>query len=105
MEDFIFGTLSTDAARLNHLTSTRAGITHAHQRSPRDPLPNQAISIDLSIGPTYPYDQGWIYWTNDGSDPEGKNGIPANGYATRPVSYTHLRAHETPEHLVCRLLL
>src|SRR5678815_972335 len=25
------------------------------------------------------------------------------GYVT--VSYTHLRAHETPEHLVCRLLL
>src|SRR5678815_744366 len=24
---------------------------------------------------------------------------------TYPVSYTHLRAHETPEHLVCRLLL
>src|SRR5678815_2043662 len=23
----------------------------------------------------------------------------------KPVSYTHLRAHETPEHLVCRLLL
>src|SRR5678815_6143403 len=23
---------------------------------------------------------------------------------TVPVSYTHLRAHETPEHLVCRLL-
>src|SRR5678815_6140879 len=22
-----------------------------------------------------------------------------------PISYTHLRAHETPEHLVCRLLL
>ena len=26
-----------------------------------------------------------------------------SGFAT--VSYTHLRAHETPEHLVCRLLL
>src|SRR5678815_5830999 len=24
--------------------------------------------------------------------------------ASIPVSYTHLRAHETPEHLVCRLL-
>src|SRR5678815_476162 len=24
---------------------------------------------------------------------------------TLTVSYTHLRAHETPEHLVCRLLL
>src|SRR5678816_3430654 len=27
------------------------------------------------------------------------------GTDTKTVSYTHLRAHETPEHLVCRLLL
>eukprot|EP00658_Telonema_sp_P-2_P065456 TRINITY_DN54690_c0_g1_i1.p1 TRINITY_DN54690_c0_g1~~TRINITY_DN54690_c0_g1_i1.p1 ORF type:complete len:387 (-),score=85.74 TRINITY_DN54690_c0_g1_i1:60-1220(-) len=27
------------------------------------------------------------------------------GSSSIPVSYTHLRAHETPEHLVCRLLL
>src|SRR5678815_5900922 len=26
-------------------------------------------------------------------------------YSSESVSYTHLRAHETPEHLVCRLLL
>src|SRR5678816_3688026 len=26
------------------------------------------------------------------------------GLPQAPVSYTHLRAHETPEHLVCRLL-
>src|SRR5678815_3185110 len=32
----------------------------------------------------------------------GAPGIPARITA---VSYTHLRAHETPEHLVCRLLL
>src|SRR5678816_1113657 len=29
----------------------------------------------------------------------------AEAIAYNPVSYTHLRAHETPEHLVCRLLL
>src|SRR5674536_124770 len=29
---------------------------------------------------------------------------PITGWL-RAVSYTHLRAHETPEHLVCRLLL
>src|SRR5674536_374118 len=29
----------------------------------------------------------------------------AEGSDTYPVSYTHLRAHEPPEHLVCRLLL
>ena len=28
-----------------------------------------------------------------------------NSTTANPVSYTHLRAHETPEHLVCRLLL
>src|SRR5678816_2582515 len=28
-----------------------------------------------------------------------------NALSVMPVSYTHLRAHETPEHLVCRLLL
>src|SRR5678816_3474685 len=27
------------------------------------------------------------------------------GVGLGTVSYTHLRAHETPEHLVCRLLL
>ena len=27
------------------------------------------------------------------------------GFIITAVSYTHLRAHETPEHLVCRLLL
>ena len=33
--------------------------------------------------------------------------IDGNNIISRaiPVSYTHLRAHETPEHLVCRLLL
>eukprot|EP00658_Telonema_sp_P-2_P032529 TRINITY_DN24067_c0_g2_i1.p1 TRINITY_DN24067_c0_g2~~TRINITY_DN24067_c0_g2_i1.p1 ORF type:complete len:180 (+),score=52.82 TRINITY_DN24067_c0_g2_i1:155-694(+) len=37
-------------------------------------------------------------WEMNGCPP-GSNPDPD------PVSYTHLRAHETPEHLVCRLLL
>eukprot|EP00658_Telonema_sp_P-2_P071379 TRINITY_DN6064_c0_g1_i2.p1 TRINITY_DN6064_c0_g1~~TRINITY_DN6064_c0_g1_i2.p1 ORF type:complete len:145 (+),score=26.20 TRINITY_DN6064_c0_g1_i2:259-693(+) len=35
-------------------------------------------------------------------DPEAFNSPQQH---QQPVSYTHLRAHETPEHLVCRLLL
>ena len=31
--------------------------------------------------------------------------VVKKGYSGVAVSYTHLRAHETPEHLVCRLLL
>ena len=38
-----------------------------------------------------------------------KEGAPSvalvSGMTSPSVSYTHLRAHETPEHLVCRLLL
>eukprot|EP00658_Telonema_sp_P-2_P049013 TRINITY_DN37267_c0_g1_i2.p1 TRINITY_DN37267_c0_g1~~TRINITY_DN37267_c0_g1_i2.p1 ORF type:complete len:280 (-),score=79.38 TRINITY_DN37267_c0_g1_i2:80-919(-) len=33
------------------------------------------------------------------------NRLEADGSGLAAVSYTHLRAHETPEHLVCRLLL
>src|SRR5674536_29533 len=32
-------------------------------------------------------------------------GVIGTTQSAVPVSYTHLRAHETPEHLVCRLLL
>lgn len=82
MEDFIFGTLSTDEARIAHIKNIRGGITHAHKRTPRDPLPGQAITIELTIGPTYSQNQAWVYWTNDDSDPAGKNGFAVNGYAT-----------------------
>src|SRR5674536_378506 len=36
--------------------------------------------------------------------PAASNGV-CSRHRSKPVSYTHLRAHETPEHLVCRLLL
>src|SRR5665647_1389733 len=46
--------------------------------------------------------------TNEVSAPSGPAveappGLPKGWY--RPVSYTHLRAHETDSYLVCRLLL
>eukprot|EP00658_Telonema_sp_P-2_P037091 TRINITY_DN26711_c0_g1_i2.p1 TRINITY_DN26711_c0_g1~~TRINITY_DN26711_c0_g1_i2.p1 ORF type:complete len:339 (+),score=85.46 TRINITY_DN26711_c0_g1_i2:196-1212(+) len=34
-----------------------------------------------------------------------ERGLGVHVHRAEPVSYTHLRAHETPEHLVCRLLL
>jgi cyclomaltodextrinase / maltogenic alpha-amylase / neopullulanase len=82
MEDFIFGTLATDESRIAHLRNTLGGVTHNHRRFPRDPEPGQPIQIDLTLGPSYPYNRAWVYWTNDGSDPAGKNGIASNGYAT-----------------------
>ena len=48
------------------------------------------ISFDINLGSCW-----WIYW----------NSFLAFFWGIQTVSYTHLRAHETPEHLVCRLLL
>src|SRR5678815_5926741 len=46
-------------------------------------------------------------WGGLQSDPQGGAGAvvtPPPRCTVSAVSYTHLRAHETPEHLVCRLL-
>src|SRR5678815_3812151 len=37
--------------------------------------------------------------------PERRVALAMRWLVSYSVSYTHLRAHETPEHLVCRLLL
>eukprot|EP00658_Telonema_sp_P-2_P025656 TRINITY_DN20333_c0_g1_i1.p1 TRINITY_DN20333_c0_g1~~TRINITY_DN20333_c0_g1_i1.p1 ORF type:complete len:107 (+),score=9.22 TRINITY_DN20333_c0_g1_i1:254-574(+) len=49
----------------------------------------------------------WYEWCAPTDRRGGKltNLSDHSAIATQPVSYTHLRAHETPEHLVCRLLL
>ena len=48
----------------------------------------------------------WQIWFNrDYTEYASVTGNTSLTLATWSVSYTHLRAHETPEHLVCRLLL
>ena len=46
------------------------------------------------------------FWAENKPDLRLMEGAVATPSETAgSVSYTHLRAHETPEHLVCRLLL
>lgn len=65
MEDFIFGTLATEELRLRHVRSHRRGVTHAQARFPRDPLPEQPLLLELTIGPQVPLDQAWVEWKVD----------------------------------------
>ena len=81
MSDFIFGTLATDALRRQHVDKLRSGITHLQQRSPRHPLPGQTIQLHLTSGPLLPGSRAWAYWTTDGSDPIGVQGVAFNGHA------------------------
>src|SRR5678816_1674308 len=65
---------------------TDAQVMQRPPRDPREPLFNlHMLAVSLALGGTMLLAVLAVYvWS---------------------VSYTHLRAHETPEHLVCRLLL
>lgn len=80
MKDFIFGTLATEELRYEHVRTRRAGVSHYQRRTPRDPLPEQEITLELTVGPDHPFEQAWVYWTNDGTDPSGKGGTASNGF-------------------------
>ncbi len=81
MKDFIFGTLATQELRFEHVRTRRAGVSHYQRREPRDPLPGQAVRLELNVGPDIPCETAWVYWTNNGTDPAGRQGVPSNGNA------------------------
>jgi cyclomaltodextrinase len=83
MNDFIFGTLATQELRLALTRSRLAGVTHIQKRTPRDPLPGEPIILKLSTGPDQPGDTAWVYWTSDGTDPQGSHGLAEQGHVTR----------------------
>src|SRR5678816_1646780 len=62
------------------------------RRPPRSTLDRSSAASDVYKRQDSPMTWSWMFT------------VPSRSRHS-PVSYTHLRAHETPEHLVCRLLL
>lgn len=79
MDDFIFGSMDTEALRVEHHRRCHQGIAHFSRRSPRDPLPGQPVSLTVSVGAGLGAVAAWIYFTDDGSDPAGKLGRATHG--------------------------
>ncbi len=77
--DFIFGTMATDARRLAFLKAELSGVSHRHRIEPADPLPQQAVTLRVSLGPAVVADHVTCYFTTDGSEPAGARGVPAPG--------------------------
>eukprot|EP00658_Telonema_sp_P-2_P007155 TRINITY_DN12666_c0_g1_i1.p1 TRINITY_DN12666_c0_g1~~TRINITY_DN12666_c0_g1_i1.p1 ORF type:complete len:414 (-),score=76.10 TRINITY_DN12666_c0_g1_i1:122-1363(-) len=63
--------------------------------------------IDHKLAPTSSADLATtnVLWQYEAAVEEAVRILREQQKCDDPVSYTHLRAHETPEHLVCRLLL
>jgi len=74
MEDFIFGTLSTDQLKLNYLRTAYSGIQHRYLTDPLDPQPGESVTIKVETGPDVAIEQMACYFTLDGSHPDGSEG-------------------------------
>eukprot|EP00658_Telonema_sp_P-2_P029267 TRINITY_DN22282_c0_g1_i1.p1 TRINITY_DN22282_c0_g1~~TRINITY_DN22282_c0_g1_i1.p1 ORF type:complete len:364 (+),score=75.94 TRINITY_DN22282_c0_g1_i1:107-1198(+) len=100
---------------------TTAQTTTQQQPSPpqqqqqlqrHQPAPREDDGVIAASRTSYPpYDPITASQYHQGGTTTSSSYPPIPGHGTnpatthQPVSYTHLRAHETPEHLVCRLLL
>ena len=79
MEDFIFGTLSTDPLKMLFQRVTKSGIQHAYLTQPRDPKPGDAVKIIVESGPDLVVEEMACYFTVDGSNPVGTKGKASTG--------------------------
>jgi cyclomaltodextrinase / maltogenic alpha-amylase / neopullulanase len=79
VETFIFGTHATDELKLVHHRAAHSGLQHAHDLHPRDPLPDQPVTIRVRLGPDLHADHVACYYTVDDSEPQGERGVARNG--------------------------
>ncbi len=91
MQDFVFGGIEADEARL--LTTARArfaGVRHEYAISPLDPQPGQPVTLTVTLGADVVADSVVAYVTTDGTRPTGARGKAANG-VTVPLQRTNIR--------------
>lgn len=79
--DFIFGTLATDDLKLVHHRVMRRGVQHHFEIAPRDPLPDEPVLITVRVGQDVPAERVSVYYTTDGSLPQGSRGVATHGIA------------------------
>src|SRR5678816_4420242 len=75
-------------------------LRYVHELSDIESLNQRALKAELEVSAVSIHAYAYL-WRSYALLASGSS--MGDGYG--PVSYTHLRAHETPEHLVCRLLL
>lgn len=80
-EDFVFGPAELTESVVAARKHARRGVSHAHDLTPRDPRPGEPVTVRITVGPGANARDGWLYYTTDGTDPEGAAGRVARGEA------------------------
>src|SRR5678816_451638 len=107
-----YGLKAIEPERVNarQIEAARRALTRFMKRSgrvwirifPDVPVSKKPIEVRMGKGKGTP--ELWVVRVKPGRILFEVDGIPVS-VAKEALTYTHLRAHETPEHLVCRLLL
>lgn len=77
--DVIFGKLITDDLKLVNHRAMRSGLQHQHRMVPTSPQPEQAVTIHITTSSDLPVEQAALYYTTDGSTPQGSRGVASQG--------------------------
>ena len=68
-DGFIFGALGDERSRADYVRKLTAGATHRRRRSPRDPAPGEAVTVELDAGPRVPAGEAWLELDGEGRQP------------------------------------
>ena len=95
LQDFVFGGIESDEARLlAHERARWQGIRHEQRMHPADPLPGQPVTLTVTVGPDVRVAQMAAYVTTDGRPPTGSRGTGGVGLAV-PLHRTDTRWEST----------
>src|SRR5262245_31110254 len=79
MEEFIFGTLATDELKMLYHRAEQRGLHHRCRIAPPDPLPDEAVTLQATVGPDLDAEHVVCYYTTDNTAPRGSFGVAQNG--------------------------
>ncbi|MEN6454744.1 MAG: alpha-amylase family glycosyl hydrolase [Prolixibacteraceae bacterium] len=79
--DFVFGNNELTDLIVQKRIKNLSGIFHNYRINPRTPKPGEEVAVTITVGPNVNAARAWCYYTTDGSDPEGLNGVAVNGNA------------------------
>jgi len=97
--DYFFASYVTpQTQRLRSVTVN--GVQHASEISPRDLLPGQPVAVSIITNAALPIDRVAVYFTADGSEPDGERGQPARGHVVlaEPLADHDQIVGDTPVH-------
>lgn len=80
--DFFFSRPATPQQRRLQ-AAIEDGLAHGSRIKPLDPLPEDAVTLYFSTNASFPIQHVAVYYTTDGSEPVGIQGVAAHGLVVR----------------------